>query len=268
GGDVAGGSVGNDGFLDRSGFVEGGRIARLFIGGSVIAGTATGTGVLTNSGAIRADEQLGHITVVGSLIGNPTQAVTISAQAGRQVKTKTEFRTVTRQIIVIVHTPCGPRQEVRTVRELVPVQVAVEVNIQVAIRSLRVSGRGERAQVLAGYDMDNDPLNGAAKIGAIRVAGDWIASSVAAGVVDVNGDGFGNGDDAKIPGGDNSNSKIGRIVIQGQAQGTVGGADHFGFVAQQIGTFSVGGTIIPLKGGPHNDDLAVGSTGDLRLREV
>jgi hypothetical protein len=65
-------------------------------------------------------------------------------------------------------------------------------------------------------------------------------------------------------------SKIASILIRGQALGTVGGADHFDFVAEQIGSFTIGGTSVKLTSGSSNDTAGVpiGATIDLRVREV
>jgi hypothetical protein len=90
------------------------------------------------------------------------------------------------------------------------------------------------------------------------------------GVLPVNGM-FGDADDAPLsPVDDGIVSRIVSIAIKGAALGTVGGSDHYGFVAQQIGLLSVGGTAYPLKPGAGNDlaGLAVGATGDVRVREV
>jgi len=108
---------------------------------------------------------------------------------------------------------------------------------------------------------------------------DWIASSLVAGVQD-DGDApfdafFGDGDDVKI--GDPNDapgivSKIASVLIKGFAAGSATPGDHFGFVAQQIGSFKIGATAFPLQSGSANDlppdDLPIGITGDLRLREV
>jgi hypothetical protein len=68
-------------------------------------------------------------------------------------------------------------------------------------------------------------------------------------------------------------SRIASILIKGQALGTpsmVNATDHFGFVAQQIGSFKVGGTKFPLTAGAGNDTagFVVGATSDLRVLEV
>ena len=214
------------------------RIGSLFIGGSILAGTNSGTGTLIDSGSVRVADDIGSIVVKGSLIGNTTNPVIITAR-GQAVPTATA---------------------------------------DVAIKSLTVSGRVEHADILAGYFPGGIPLagNADAQIGAV-VVGDWIASNLVAGVQDDNDAGrdvfFGDGDDRKITGGTDQPgliSKIAGIVIKGTARGTIGGSDHFGFVAQQIGSFKIGATAFPLAPGPATDlaGLLVGITGDLRVREV
>ncbi len=70
-------------------------------------------------------------------------------------------------------------------------------------------------------------------------------------------------------------SKIASITIKGHVFGTpasVSATDHFGFVAEQIGSLTIGTTptafSIVLAAGPHNDNLAVGETSDLNVHEV
>jgi hypothetical protein len=237
GGDVRGGSVSGSDSLDESGFLQGQRLAKVVIGGSVIAGSNTGSGTLTDSGAIRAADDIGSLTVGGSLIGNTTNLAIITARG----------------------------------------QATPTPGSDVAIGRLTVGGRVELALILAGYDTSTTPafgkgVNADAQIGSIHVGGDWVASSVAAGVrPGVHG--FGNGD-AKLSGAGVTDdpgtiSLIGRIVIDGEALGTVGGADEYGFVAEQVGSLSVGGTLIGLTPGPHNDhSVPVGATGDLHVGEV
>ncbi len=61
-------------------------------------------------------------------------------------------------------------------------------------------------------------------------------------------------------------SKITSIVIGGQVLGTVGAGVHFGFVAENIGSFKVktGTTTFILVAGNGNDDHLVG----LRVNEI
>jgi hypothetical protein len=238
GGDIVGGDAGTGEDFDDTGAIRAERIGSVFVGGSIIAGRASGGGELVNSGAIRASEDIGAITIKGSLIGNSSHRVLITA-FGQAAPGATD----------------------------------------VAIKSLTVGGRVEDTYILAGYDTFDIPSaeNPDAQIGAVKIGGDWIASSLVAGVQDDGDDElddfFGDDDDARIPGGNGSIvSRIASIVIKGAVLGTVGLADHFGFVAQQIGSFSVAGTKLPLAAGAGSaDDLAgyaVGITGDVRVREV
>jgi hypothetical protein len=231
GGDLRGGSVTGTESSDRSGYIQGQRISSVFVGGSIISGSNTGTGTLTRSGSIRAQNDLGPITVHGSLLGNSTNPVIISAR-GQAVPTTTD----------------------------------------VAISRLTVGGKVTYANILAGYDVDGNPVNGGAQIGVVVVGGDWTASNLVAGVSPGPDGLFGTSDDAKISGGSTGIlATIARVVIGGNVVGTpasVNATDHFGFVAEDIGAFSVDGQTLHLHAGPHNDDLALGTTGDVTLLEV
>jgi hypothetical protein len=232
GGSISGASLG----LDSSGYIQGQRIGRVAVGGSVIAGSNTSAGgTLAHSGAIQAVDDLGPVTVKGNLVGDPTNPVVISARG----------------------------------RAGLPVTTTIDL----AIASLTVGGRVERALILAGYDVFGNPVNGQASIGAVKVGGDWVASSLVAGAMSLlPGFNFGTATDTEIGGLEPSEDRIAQIAsitIGGQAIGTVGGTDHFGFVAERVGSLSVGGTVIPLHAGPSNDGLTtVGPTGDLTVFEV
>ena len=231
-GDIRGGSVAGTNSLDSSGYLQGQRIDSIFIGGSIIAGTNAGTGTLTKSGSIRAQNDLGPVTVVGSLLGNSSNPLIISGRG----------------------------------------QAAPTATTDVAIQSLTVRGLVQFSNILGGYDVDGNPVNGDAQIGDIFVDGNWMASNIAAGVT-AGADGFfGTADDTLIPGGsDGVLAAIASIVINGEVQGTpasVNGTDHFGFVAELIGSLKLHGIVIPLNPGPHNDNLAIGTTNDMRVLEV
>ena len=138
------------------------------------------------------------------------------------------------------------------------------------IASAAITGSVLNSRILAGYDLNLAPVNADATIGAVTVGGDWVASSLVAGAA--AGDAFfGNGGDVLIAGGNPAKvATIASIAIAGQVLGTVGGADSFGFVAEKIVSFSVGGTVFPLTAGRSNDlaGLDVGATFDVKVREV
>jgi hypothetical protein len=126
--------------------------------------------------------------------------------------------------------------------------------------------------VLAGYTSDNNPVNGGASIGAVKVGVDWVASSIVAGAKNsgfpASVSPFGNGNDAKIVG-SALVSKIASITIGGYLSGTPNTAgDHFGFVAQQIGSFKLGGAVIPLGAGAHNDNRTFTVAPEVTIHEV
>ena len=228
GGNLIGGSAAGTDNLRNSGSIEAQRIGTLTIGGSLTAGTDTTSGTFKNNGAIRVVDDIGSVTI-GNIVGNATNPAIISAR-GRAVPTTTDL----------------------------------------AIGKLTVKGRVEFAQILAGYDTNGVPVNADAQIGPVIVVGDWIASSLVAGAIGLGIDGmFGDADDAAIAGGNPTiASKITSLTIGGQALGTVGGADHFGIVAQSIGIVKIGGTTIPTAVGFGNDDFFVGITGDFKVNEI
>jgi hypothetical protein len=126
------------------------------------------------------------------------------------------------------------------------------------------TGSVENSRVLAGYDLFENAVNGNAQIGAVTVSGSWTASSMAAGVVDVDQDGFGDDDDTVIAGG--LISKIASITITGAVTGTADPTtDQFAFTAQQIGALKIAGVVqaltaskdtIPLAGAPITNDTS------------
>ena len=105
------------------------------------------------------------------------------------------------------------------------------------------------------------------RLGAVKIGGDFIASSIAVGV-QPGPNGYGDGD-TWLPGGTpDMLATIASITIGGQALGTIGGTDHYGIVAERILSLSIGGNKIPLTPGAHNDNRALGITGDLTIHEI
>jgi hypothetical protein len=227
-----------------SGFITSAhKIASVTIGGSIISGVNTSNNPLFDDGAIRAGDDLGKVVVKGSLIGNATNPVLLTGRGK-------------------LH-PAGT---------------------DVAIASVTVSGRAEYANILGGYNNSfaATPANGDAQIGAVKIGGDWIASNLVAGAKNLGvgdaagGSGsaadnvnFGDAHDFPIaPGVASVASKIASIAIGGVIRGTVSANDHFGFVAEQIGSFTVAGVAIPLSSGAHNDNRNIGLTGDVTIHET
>lgn len=238
GGDLIGGSITDmDATLLGSGFIQStnGRIAGVSIGGSIISGSDYSTaGSLALNGSIRAADEIGSIVVKGNVIGNfhanGDSPVIITAR-GQDVQGATT---------------------------------------DVAIGRITIGGDVESARILAGYDPLVIAVNADAQIGAVKIGGAWTASSLVAGAEDVGADGFGNFFDTAIAGGNaNIVSRIASITIGKLAIGTPEALlpdDHYGFVAQQVGSFKANGRTFALTAG--GDSVALGPTNDLRVREV
>ena len=139
-----------------------------------------------------------------------------------------------------------------------------------AIGSLTVAGSVENADIRAGFSPLGTATSHSVAIGKVKVKGDWIASALAAGI-DTGSDGYyGDATDTIIAGGNAIASSIAKIVIRGRLLGTpdaVSTTDHFAFTASKIGAFTLGTTPITLNANA-NDDLPVGTSGDVRIREV
>jgi hypothetical protein len=85
---------------------------------------------------------------------------------------------------------------------------------------------------------------------------------------------FGNADDVLIADivADNIVSRIASVNIKGTIAGTAAANDHFGFVAQRIGSFAFGSVTLKLQSGAGNDlppdDFLVSANGDVRVRQI
>ena len=141
-----------------------------------------------------------------------------------------------------------------------------------AIKSLTVGGNVDGSLVLAGYNFAGEAKNPDVQIGAVKVDGMWIASTIASGATSGTDLKFGTPDDALVAANgaftDQAlKSRIGSITIAAGVLGTNDPAtDQFGFVAEEIGGFKVGITAFPLTS--DRDSLAVGATGDVNIFEL
>lgn len=222
---LLGGSIGTgEGNLTRTGVIDVDRLGSLFIGGSVIAGLdESAAGSLIRNASIIIDETLGAVTIRGSLIGRVGSGGTTTANI------------IARGL------------------DALPTDTT-----NLAIKSIAILGTVENANILAGYNSSLSAVNGDAQIGKVTVGGNWIASNLVAGVQD-NADAplnsfFGDSDDQAAPGVSATIvSRIGAILIKGYVAGSTAGGDSYGFVAQQITSFSAGGIKATLTA---NTDLA------------
>ena len=220
-GDLAG-NVGTD----SGQVISESNLAGISIGGNLTHGSGAGSGFVSSigtmgsvtiganveGGSIRAGDAIGAINIKGSIQGTASNPVVISAR-GQADQTKTDL----------------------------------------AIKSLTVGFNVKFGFILGGYDLQTNAENPDAQIGAVKIGGSWDESSIVAGAQDSSHNGFGNGDDAMIGGADNIDivSKIASIVIKGSVLGSNASGDHFGFVAQQIGSFRFPGHHRPHRSHDH-----------------
>jgi hypothetical protein len=225
--DLVGGALSGAGVTGAAlGCIIGQRIGRVFIGGSLLAGFQTNGATLEDSGAIRAENDIGEIVVKGSIVGNTTLPVFITA--GRATPGTLGF-------VAIKSLTVGGRVE----------------------RTQIIAGVTKDAAMT--------PVNGDAQISAISVGGDWVSSRVTAGTQPGVDRIYGTADDSFQGGGvGTAVSRIASITIKGQVVGSVDPAESFRFMAQKIGSFRVGGTAFPLTAGA--DNFSVGTTpGNVRI---
>jgi hypothetical protein len=141
-----------------------------------------------------------------------------------------------------------------------------------AFGTITVGGRVEEARFRAGYDTDLSAVNGTASIGAVQVGGDWLASILSAGVKPGTDGVFGTADDEVINNtSDAIMAKIASIKIKGAVVGTdpsVSDTDHFGFIAQQIGSFKSLGVAAHLTSATDPAIELSPTTIDVTVREV
>lgn len=245
--DVLGGSIsGSAGDSTSSGFIisYNGRIASVTLGGSIISGldASNGGNLLTNA-SIRAAQDIGLFTVHGSIVGRAsangdTPVVIIALGQLRPTATK-----------------------------------------DLAMGSVTVSGLMSLVKIEAGFwGRTDDGLNADAQIGAVKVTGNWLASSLVAGVENYGGDmtpydaddnlNFGDTNDHLINSALSSIARIASITIGGIVAGSAPGR-HYGFSAHTIGAFKTAGFTALLHPTVPTEIIELSpTTGDVTVREV
>ncbi len=243
GGSLFGGTASDSGSI-----VSSGNLGAVVIGGNLSGGgsdnTIAGTGTIWSVGGSIASVRIGGdaLSAFGSFNGSILAGRTIGP-----ISIGGEIRSYGDSFFVIRATglPAGGN----------------------AIASLSVAGSVASTLVLAGYGAGDVAENGNASIGPVNVLGSWFNSSIVAGVENAGAPFFGTAGDA-IVAGSTVVSRIASIHIGGIVRGTIGGTDHYGFVAQQIGSVTIAGNAIPLFPAAHADNRSLGLTGDFRIHEV
>lgn len=238
GGNLRGGSMTGEADLIQTGVIvtNNGRIGTLTLGGSLIAGVDGTSGTFLDNGAIRAADDIGTLTIKGSVVGNVTHAAQISARGQRTPPAASDL----------------------------------------AIRTLNVNGRVEYALIYAGADSfgrtNADAQIGSVSVGGDWVASNLVAGGHAGNdglfgsLDDTSLSGQLTRDRVGV------NSLISSIRIGGQLIGTEFTSDLFGFVAESVTAISVGGNNVPMLAGFHNDHVLLvgeidGLFGDVWVKE-
>lgn len=222
-----GGSLIGAGIDQDCGFIQSlGDIGAVKIGGSIIAGQSL------YCGGIQCGAALGSLSVKGSLVGNTNYQAYITAEGNP--------------------TP------------------AFNAKSDLAIGSIAIGGDVTLSYIEAGYGVEGNTIvvDTHAQLGPVHVGGNWIASNLVAGVENSasNNIDFGNGGDSVFfAGAGGVVSKITSVSIGGLVDGSVSGAGNFGFVAEAIGSFSVGGIAVPIQIGNIHQ---LGVTGNMDIHEL
>jgi len=136
-----------------------------------------------------------------------------------------------------------------------------------ALKSLTVGGDLDNTRILGGSTIFGG--NPDVAIGKVVVNGDWIGSSLSAGVAAGNDGKFGTDDDGLYTGGVATiESRIASVVIKGQAIGSIEKGGNFAITAEKIGSVKIGKTKVALNPLAKDKFIAIGSTGDFVVNEI
>ncbi len=233
-----------------SGLVISNTIGTINIAGSVVGGNSTVVGgTLSDSGAIGVNT-VGHLNIGGSLVAGT------SAPGCKSVNCGALFAVAAFGDVKIGGSIVGNASNAASIE----VGFAPKAPGATVLKSLTVGGAVDQAEILAGYNESKVAMHGDVKVGAINV-GSWSASNLVVGVDAGADQSFGTIDDVRHVGGDPAiHSSIASIVIRGRAIGSAAAGDHFGIVAEQIGSVKIGGYQVPLSAAK-TDVFRLGSTG-------
>ena len=263
---ITGGLIGG---AERSGLIEAdGALGRAIIG-SILGGTGALSGsIVTGAGLLRTGPttsiSVGGLIEDGSgansgaiYIGARLGSLNVGALVGADIRVAQDLGVLRVDSDVLYSTITARGQAVRGLTN------------DVAIGSIIIDGDVTNSSIRAGYDIAGGAVNADAQIGAVRVTGNWTASTLAAGVVDGDDNLFGTSDDRLIPVANSARiiAQIASVIIDGNVEGSAAGGDHFGFISQRIGAFKANGATVALTA-TAGQSFAVGTTGDTTVREV
>ena len=293
-GTITGGAIGTISVGgDLVGSIGGSSITSLTVGGSLSAGiSATGklgkvsvgkdlVDSVSGAGGSISGGHIGSIVIGGSiLVATDADALMVPAFPTMVISATDDIGSIT--VRGDLRGAVGSSGTVSPAAIYARGQANPTATTDVAIGRITIGGTVEHALIAV-------LANPNAQFGAVRVGGDWIASSLVAGAEnrgtgDASGGtgtaadnvNFGDTHDIIAAGGLNPISRIASITIKGIVAGSTATDDHFGFVAHAIGFFKAGRYIAPLSAAtagqfielsPQTAD-ATFTNGDVSIHEI
>jgi len=218
-----------------------------------ISGDLDGTAGGSEAGLIRGGTNIGRVVVRGDVLGGATLSGVLSGGKLGLVTINHDLMSAdpTKPVLITALGKIG----------------AVSQRDTTAMAGLSILGNVLNAQILAGFDLTQTAMNGDAAIGKVGVRGNWEASDLVAGGLDVTANGFGRNDTLNPGHNPALIARIASISIRGTAIGSAAPGDHFGLVAEQIVKASITRVALPVTAG--TDDILIDTTNnDFRLHEV
>ncbi|WP_146855568.1 DUF4394 domain-containing protein, partial [Brevifollis gellanilyticus] len=269
---VIGGSlIGGNG--ESSGAVSASGILKSVVVNGDVKGTAS-----AYSGSIQGDKGIGSVSILGDLVAGAglRSGSILTTDATGSIGNVTIGGSLTGGHALTGIMSQNQLGAVKIIGGMVGGRISAQGGLDAAtsvlaggIKSISIGGTMQNAQILSGYAVNGAPSNPDASIGAVTVGGNFIASSIVAGsITNVDGQ-FGSADDVKIfeAAADTVFSSIASVTIKGYASGTAAASDHYGIVAEKIGTVKVGAASFVLAAGTDTAGHLIGTSNDLRVRE-
>lgn len=238
GGDLRGASIANNDSLTYSGFISvgvinstGGRLGSLTIGGSIIAGIDDSTGSFTRCASIRVADDIGSLTVKGSILGNAEAGDAFVDITAAGQKSNAAFGKIT----------VGGRVEIARILGGYGASVTSAINGNAQIGAVTVAGDWDASSISAGINENT---------GGFGDGDDSVADQPAGAAADA------------------ILSRIASITIKGTVIGAPNPFFNTGFVAQQIGSFKAGGYVATLTSGTDGPFTVTPFLPNVTVREI
>ena len=266
-GSIVGGKGTFSGALNKTG------TAPLTIGGSIIGGGSSGAGFVSVG-----DSSV--VTIGGSIIGSgnggrfeagniKTFALGGSVVSGDTANFSSGTLSFITAMSVTIKGGVIGKSDVPVVIAFTGKAAPASVAESIAVGTLTIKGSVANSQILIGGESVNNLNNVNAAAGTISIGGDFLASSISAGIETGNDSLFGTADDE--PGAMGSlpdiKAAIGSIIIKGRATGTLTSGDSHAIQAEEIRSVTIAGRKVALDPLAQDNQL-VGPYADFRIREV